>query len=96
MTQKTQLTEAAKKRRAINFNAGGRQAAWTFVVQSNWNINAIRSKLVDKEESQSDPDFQSGSMAPGASPRLVIDGYIDALKDAISIIEAQQSETVLA
>ena len=23
MTQKTQLTEAAKKRRAINFNAGG-------------------------------------------------------------------------
>ena len=35
-------------------------------------------------------------MAPGASPRIFIDAYITALKEAIEIIEIQQVESVTA
>lgn len=91
-----QLTEAQKAIRRASYNAGGRQAAWTFIVEQKWDIDAIRAKLADKEFSRDDPDTQHGSMAPGASPRLVIDGYIAALKEAIEIIESQQPDPILA
>ena len=85
-----QLTETQKAVRRAAYNSGGRQAGWTFIVEQQWDIDAIRAKLADKEFIRDDPDTQRGSMAPGASPRLVIDGYIGALKEAIEIIEAQQ------
>ena len=72
--------------------AGGRQEAWTFVVQTDWDLRKIEIHLTDKEAHRADPDFAKGSMKPGASPRLFIDGYIMGLEDAIKIIKAQKHE----
>jgi len=93
---KTQLTVAQKALRHAAYTAGGRQAAWTFVVQHHWDVNAIRAKLAEKETSRADPEAQHGAMASGASPRVVIDAYISVLKEAIEIVEAQQAELVAA
>lgn len=96
INDQVQSIETSKAHRYAAYNAGGRQAAWTFIVEQEWDIDAIRAKLADKEFSRDDPDTQRGSMAPGASPRLVIDGYIAALKEAIEIIESQQPDPILA
>ena len=76
--------------------AGARQEAWNFVVQCDWSLDELRLQLADKEESRWDPSLQDNQMAPGASPRIFIDAYITALKEAIEIIEIQQVESVTA
>ena len=96
MNQTIKLTESQKQLRYQKISANGRCEAWTFVVETNWDIEKIRTKLADKEESRDYPRFQSGSMAPGASPRIFIDAYIATLKEAIEIIEIQQIEAVAA
>lgn len=64
-------------------------------MESGWDINAIQVKLADKEASRAYAPFQTGSMAPGASPRIFIDAYIATLKEAIEIIEVQQVDVTL-
>ena len=90
MSQTIQLTEAQKQLRYQKITANGRREAWTFIVESGWDKSAIQAKLVDKEESRAYAPCQTGSMAPGASPRIFIDAYIATLKEAIEIIEVQQ------
>ena len=94
MNQTRQLTEAQKATRRESLMAGGRQEAWSFVAQINWNLAKIEEKLAENEAHRADPDYANGSMKSGASPRLFIDGYIAALQEAIRIIKAQQHEPI--
>ncbi len=96
MGQTATLTEKQKETRRRKIAANGQQEAWNFVVESTWNLATLRERLADEEETRSYPRFQSGSMAPGASPRIFTDAFIIVLYEAIAIIEAQQSETALA
>lgn len=89
MNKPVELTETQKQIRRESLIAGGQQEAWSFVVQSNWQLHQIEEKLAEKEAHRHDPYFANGSMKEGASPRLFIDGYIAALKEAITIINAQ-------
>ncbi len=79
-----------KQLRYQKISANGRHEAWTFIVESSWDKSTIQAKLASKEESRAYAPFQTGSMAPGASPRIFIDAYIATLKEAIEIIEVQQ------
>ena len=93
-TVTTSLTETQRQWRRRRLRAEGRQTAWAFAVASEWNIAALRDKLHEKEAHRDDAAFAHGSMRVGASPRLHLDAYIDALKSAIRIVEAQQDEAM--
>ena len=90
--QKSSMTEAQKLLWRQRLEAGARQDAWTFIVQQEWNLDAIRVELAEKEEFRVRPSIQGSLMAPGASPRICIDVCIATLKEAIEIIEIQQVE----
>ncbi len=92
MTQRKPLTEAQKVLRFQQLSAGGKREAWSFVVQNDWNLEVIKEQLADKESFRVRPSIQDSQMAPGASPRIFIDAYIAALKEAIEIIEVQMKE----
>ncbi len=85
-----------KETRHRKITANGQQDAWNFVVESGWNLSALRKRLIDEEDTRNYPRFQTGSMAPGASPRIFTDAFIATLKEVIAIIEIQQSEATPA
>ena len=85
-----------KGNRHRKITANGQQDAWNFVVESGWNLSALRKRLIDEEDTRNYPRFQTGSMAPGASPRIFTDAFIATLKEVIAIIEIQQSEATPA
>ncbi len=96
MSQTAILMEKQRETRRRKITANGQQDAWNFVVETGWNLLALRERLADEEETRSYPRFQTGSMAPGASPRIFTDAFIATLKEAIAIIETQQSEATPA
>ncbi len=91
-TYRKPLNEAQKLLRFQQLSAGGKREAWSFVVQKDWNLEFAKEQLADKEEFRAWPSIQDSQMAPGASPRIFVDAYIPALKEAIEIIEIQQIE----
>ena len=90
------MTEAQKLLWRQRLEAGARQEAWTFVAQQDWNLERIREEWAEREDIRARGSAENWHMAPGASPRIFIDAYITALKEAIEIIEVQQVESVAA
>jgi len=85
------LIEATLRRHA--WLAEGRMDAFRFTLECHGNLTQIEAKLQDIEDLISDPDLISGPMSPGAGPRIYREGYLNGLREAISIISKTASET---
>src|SRR5438270_878447 len=65
--------------------AQGRARGFQFALDNAEDVQKIEDEIREQEEIMSNP-HNSPHMAPGASPRVHIEGYVAALKEAISLI----------
>ncbi len=72
--------------------ADGRLDALRFVREHIDNLVEIQSEIAKVEEYLSDEDLLQGPMKLGAGPRTYRDGYLAALKEALSLIESNSTD----
>jgi hypothetical protein len=73
--------------RSHAIRADGRKEAFEFVLQVDANVERVADRLREKEGSvRKDPSAGAPYMQPGASPRIYVDGYIAALRDALNLL----------
>ena len=65
--------------------AQGRVRGFEFALDNAEDVQKIEDEIHEQEEIMSN-SFNSPHMAPGASPQVHIEGYVTALKEAISLI----------
>ncbi len=81
--------EAGLRRAALR--AQGRADALAFAQEQHGDADAISAALGNNEATLADPGSAlAEQMAPGASPRLWLEGYVEGLKEALGIVRCGQ------
>lgn len=71
--------------------ADGRNDALKYVLDCAGDIQQI-SREIQQRRSNIVDSGEKGGMSPGASPRIYLDSYLEALEEALEIITRMQSE----
>jgi len=68
--------------------AEGRQDAFVFGGEARGDAEAVQAEIESVEEQIANPpESLRGALAPGASRRVYLDGYLQGLRDALQIID---------
>ena len=72
----------------------GRYDAFQLAWKLDADLAALKQAVVEIEELLNDPDLCDGRMKPGASPRTYREGYLDGLREVISLVSGVTSAGV--
>lgn len=68
------------------YKNGARGEAFAYVWEHRDDAATIQERIRGKEESLSDPSRQTGSLAPGSSVRLYMEGFVEGMRQALDLL----------
>lgn len=69
------------------YRAGGRREGFKFAIEVNCDLDMLKKKLEEENEFLFDERRGTGGLSPGASPRLVAEGFVSALIELIGVMQ---------